>query len=1151
MSKLKKWTAVLLTAVMIGTLLGGSMGPAVAKAENEAAQSETADDTKKEAGEESSGEAAESVSEADQEEAPGTVSQKDGTGEADQTPSDQTLVQQEQKEQEEEAASQESGAKTVGESQKEELKEAENRQESETSGMTVELKGISVKEDISLDQIATPETFTVEIMMDAPEDFAVYQMEIGYWSEENGRSLQYSKEYSDISWIPSEGGAGEIEVTLNKYVPEGKYTLESIFISGTSDYDQVYASYYYDSELKKMVLGYQDSIEGIVFAEEFSYQGAADFQVTDSSQQDLSYPEITKVSLASEAPINSGDTVELAVDYSESGSGIKTIEILYAESGADTEEDVMYGSVIWYLDDLEEGAYIGEGTLKIERDTQDMAGEYELYSIRIEDYTGNVTNYSTPEEIEANGVDTTGAEILDIQCIESNGLKVKDLRIEGVADKNNLATGDSFDVVVTVYNDIEKQVPVVPERCWVQWGGDGRDSDYEKVYSEGESFTLNPGAEAQLRFPVKVSEYSGTAEYNLSLLSINGSEINNNFWPATYYDKRWSDNLMGTGSTAADHFRSGIMDVLSYNGEIDWAVTTPTSKPDNEAPIIESVTVNPSSLTIPGKLELEIRTSGEEVSPINSLSWTFLDKERKKNAIMGMSTNPEDFKDDEDMYASYRDYYYSPLSYSEEKQCYIAEVELDEKVIEGIYYLSDISLRDEAGNTIRYGYINNLGKLQGSPITNGDVVGDSVYLDTCEFTVTESAAPDEDFEGPIFKDIELLENQAEAGGVVQCRIKVGDETGLSEVSLCYGSDMDQDGETDTFVYLKSRNVILQGEDYICDFVIDPYFLEGNYDFCDVVLTDGSIRRNMSYYVYDKLANAVFDGYDVIQLPAGRDLSLSVTQTQENMVVADLTDGNVIKAAEEAKAGGTIVVKGSYLEENSYARFPSEFFEVAKEKNLTVIIPDSLGDSELVIKGEELTQIPNMDPELRIQREGLVEDTAGVGDDNLYYPVNVVTSDAALPITVRVKIEKNFLDQCGDNPIRISKVDESGTPAVIAENVTVGEDGYVEISFPNGLQGTGVASQVLYTNSGGQRLLQEKYSFMISSQKEEAEVKLGDVNGDGEINIFDLTLCMNHIVEKKALEGEALAGADVNKDGEVNIFDLTKVMNYIVEKTTAL
>lgn len=61
------------------------------------------------------------------------------------------------------------------------------------------------------------------------------------------------------------------------------------------------------------------------------------------------------------------------------------------------------------------------------------------------------------------------------------------------------------------------------------------------------------------------------------------------------------------------------------------------------------------------------------------------------------------------------------------------------------------------------------------------------------------------------------------------------------------------------------------------------------------------------------------------------------------------------------------------------------------------------------------------------------------------------------------------------------------------------------------------------------------------------VKLGDINGDEEIDIFDLTLCMNHIVEKKLLEGIELEAADVNKDEEVDIFDLTRIMNYICEK----
>ena len=65
------------------------------------------------------------------------------------------------------------------------------------------------------------------------------------------------------------------------------------------------------------------------------------------------------------------------------------------------------------------------------------------------------------------------------------------------------------------------------------------------------------------------------------------------------------------------------------------------------------------------------------------------------------------------------------------------------------------------------------------------------------------------------------------------------------------------------------------------------------------------------------------------------------------------------------------------------------------------------------------------------------------------------------------------------------------------------------------------------------------------------VKLGDINGDEEIDIFDLTLCMNHIVEKKLLEGVELEAADVNKDGEVDIFVLTRIMNYICEKIDAI
>lgn len=59
--------------------------------------------------------------------------------------------------------------------------------------------------------------------------------------------------------------------------------------------------------------------------------------------------------------------------------------------------------------------------------------------------------------------------------------------------------------------------------------------------------------------------------------------------------------------------------------------------------------------------------------------------------------------------------------------------------------------------------------------------------------------------------------------------------------------------------------------------------------------------------------------------------------------------------------------------------------------------------------------------------------------------------------------------------------------------------------------------------------------------------VGDINGDGMINVLDLGQCMNHIVGKTELTGEKFQAADVNGDGTINILDLGKIMNYTVGK----
>jgi hypothetical protein len=55
-----------------------------------------------------------------------------------------------------------------------------------------------------------------------------------------------------------------------------------------------------------------------------------------------------------------------------------------------------------------------------------------------------------------------------------------------------------------------------------------------------------------------------------------------------------------------------------------------------------------------------------------------------------------------------------------------------------------------------------------------------------------------------------------------------------------------------------------------------------------------------------------------------------------------------------------------------------------------------------------------------------------------------------------------------------------------------------------------------------------------------EINLGDLNGDAEINIFDVISMVNLI-----LDGGYSIVADINIDGGVNIFDIVHLVNIIL------
>jgi uncharacterized protein (DUF2141 family) len=74
---------------------------------------------------------------------------------------------------------------------------------------------------------------------------------------------------------------------------------------------------------------------------------------------------------------------------------------------------------------------------------------------------------------------------------------------------------------------------------------------------------------------------------------------------------------------------------------------------------------------------------------------------------------------------------------------------------------------------------------------------------------------------------------------------------------------------------------------------------------------------------------------------------------------------------------------------------------------------------------------------------------------------------------------------------------------------------------------------------------------VASFKYYAPYTLGDVNGDGTIDVADATMVLNHIVKNITLTGNDFLAADVTNDGTIDVSDAAKLLNFIVKNITTL
>ncbi|WP_207646965.1 dockerin type I domain-containing protein, partial [Ruminococcus albus] len=77
-------------------------------------------------------------------------------------------------------------------------------------------------------------------------------------------------------------------------------------------------------------------------------------------------------------------------------------------------------------------------------------------------------------------------------------------------------------------------------------------------------------------------------------------------------------------------------------------------------------------------------------------------------------------------------------------------------------------------------------------------------------------------------------------------------------------------------------------------------------------------------------------------------------------------------------------------------------------------------------------------------------------------------------------------------------------------------------------------------------LDNKYDYHIIDEGE-SEYPRGDVNGDGVINVTDITKVAAHVKGKKLLDAAAQKRADVNNDGKINVSDISKIAAHVKGK----
>ena len=389
----------------------------------------------------------------------------------------------------------------------------------------------------------------------------------------------------------------------------------------------------------------------------------------------------------------------------------------------------------------------------------------------------------------------------------------------------------------------------------------------------------------------------------------------------------------------------------------------------------------------------------------------------------------------------------------------------------------------------------------------------------------------------------------ENGGLMQYDIASGIKTEICDASgsLAQGAEIVSDGNGNcSIVYTEGRNkvcaicldtaggkwsapvTLATSDNYIEN--VEAEYINGKlmlmyYDTCvvddDMNTESGLVTTTADTNAKPIITNAVID-YGKIE--AGKEASVEVSVTNNSFEPTGNLTFTVTNYNGDLLGTFTTTDKSLSAGENGTFTVPFKAPDKIVNRCITVTVTDSrekysssydinLGYTDMTVSCEQIIDGKDSFIKATVYNTFAYESPATLEvynrfTDEVYYTSNISNVAKNSPVTVTIPLDSSYIDKSGFVSVRVkSKADD-----------------YYDFNNYD---------------------MFEFYDVTASDKR----VLLGDVDGNGEITIFDATLIQMLIADIVSKDEANIEAADVNLDGEVNINDVTAIQMYLVEYTS--